>query len=506
MSAFSSTPAPAIAPVPAPPSAALLKDFPDRLSPIVVKELRQGLRQHGFTLLFIFLQAIMGIVVFGSLLGSTPGDEDGIRAGITITGFFFTLFAIAALGVQPLRGLNALAGEIKPGTIDLLLLTRMDSWRITVGKWLALFSQTCLLLIAILPYLIMRYYLGGMQLFNELLGLFTMLVLSGALTAAAVGFSATTSVVLRGLFAIGLLFGIFALAAGGVASMLIGSAVRGGPFSMDPSQADFLLGYAGFLVATIFIGYYFLEMGATQIAPPSENRSTRKRLLGLLVVAITLWVTPWDPEPKFIIAGILVYLLLVDAITENPEFTASVWKPFRRFGPFARLLGSFLLPGWHHGAVFAGLLLAFYFGSSLYQFSESSTMDRSDRTAFTFAALTCATMLSTAVGLALFRKAHRNTFPLFCVVVIGSMIVALLVTILANALDVEDGVAWFFLVFPPLGIVGIDELRGIDPDAMFPSFIVLAAWWGVLVFMGRSWFSRSRGLLREGETGKSVDS
>jgi ABC-type transport system involved in multi-copper enzyme maturation permease subunit len=496
MSEFSSTSAPAIAPVPAPPSAALLKDFPDRLSPIVVKELRQGLRQHGFTLLFIFLQAIMGIVVFGSLLGSTPGDDDGIRAGMTITGFFFTLFSIAALGVQPLRGLNALAGEIKPGTIDLLLLTRMDSWRITVGKWLALFSQTCLLLIAILPYLIMRYYLGGMQLFNELLGLFTLLVMSGALTAAAVGFSATTSVVLRGLFAIGLLFGIFAFAAGGVASFLIGSAVRGSPFALDPTQSGFLLGYAGFIVVAVFIGYYFLEMGATQIAPPSENRSTRKRLLGLLVVALTLWATPWDPEPKLIIAGFLVFLLLIDAVTENPEFTASVWKPFRRFGPFGRLFGSFLLPGWHHGALFVGLLLAFFFGSSLSQFAET-TMDRGDRQAFTFAALSCASLLLPAVGLALFRKAHRNTFPLYCVVLIGSLILAMLVTILANALDVEDAVAWFFLVFPPLGVIGIDELRSNDVAAMFPSFVVLACWWAFLLLLSRSWFIRSNELFRQ---------
>jgi hypothetical protein len=314
------------------------------------------------------------------------------------------------------------------------------------------------------------------------------------LTAAAVGFSATTSVVLRGLFVIGLAFGIFGFAVGGVAS----SVMRGGPFSMDPSQSGFLLGYAGFLVVTVFTGYYFLEMGATQIAPPSENRSTRKRLLGLLVVALTLWATPWDPEPKLVIAGFLVMLLLVDAITENPEFTASVWNPFRRIGPFGRLLGSFLLPGWHHGALFAGLLLAFFFGSSLYQFAET-TLDRGDRQVFTFAALSCASLLLPAVGLALFRKAHRNTFPLYCVVLIGSLILALLVTILAHALDVEEGVAWFFLVFPPLGVIGIDELTSNDVAAMFPAFLVLACWWGCLIFLALSWFRRSKELFRQPE-------
>jgi hypothetical protein len=187
---------------------------------------------------------------------------------------------------------------------------------------------------------------------------------------------------------------------------------------------------------------------------------------------------------------------LVDAVTENPEFTASVWKPFRRFGPFGRLLGSFLLPGWHHGALFAGLLLAFFFGSSLYQFAETS-LDRGDRQAFTFAALSCASLLFPAVGLALFGKAHRNTFPLYCVVLIGSLILALLVTILANALDVEEGVAWFFLVFPPLGVIGIEELRANNAAAMFPSFVVLACWWGLLIFLGRSWFRRSNELFRQ---------
>lgn len=488
MSAPNSTSPPSLPPFPGAPNAALLKDFPDRLSPILVKELRQGLRQHGFTLLFIFLQAIMGIVVFGSLLGSTPGDEDGIRAGMTITGFFFALFGFAALAVQPLRGLNALAGEIKPGTIDLLLLTRMDSWRITVGKWLALFSQTCLLLVAILPYLIMRYYLGGMQLFNELLGLFTLLVISGSLTAAAVGFSATTSVVLRGLFALGLVGSLMTFAGGGLFRMTVGASMRG-PFSMDPSQPGFLLGYAGFLVVLVFTGYYFLEMGATQIAPPSENRSTRKRLLGLAVVALTLWALPWDPEPKFIICGLLCALLTIDALTENPEFTTSVWKPFGRFGPLARPLGMGLLPGWQHGTLFTGLLLTFYFGSSIHQFVLAG-MDSGHRAMIGFVAMCFTGLVAPALGLAVFRKAERNTFPLYCVVLVGSFILALLVTILANALNAEDAVAWLFFLFPPLGIIGIDELDR-EGGLMFLAICVLAIWWFLLLLAASPRIRRS---------------
>lgn len=482
------SPAPAIAPASVLSTAALLKDFPDRLSPIVVKELRQGLRQHGFTLLFIFLQAIMGIVVFGSLLGATPGEPDGIRAGATITGFFFSLFGIAALGVQPLRGLNALAGEIKPGTIDLLLLTRMDSWRITSGKWLALFSQTCLLLVAILPYLIMRYYLGGMQLFNELLGLFTVLVISGALTAMAVGFSATTSVVLRGLFALALVSFLLTFAGSGLVRLVMGRSL-GGPLSLDPSQSGFLLGYAGFLIVVAFIGYYFLEMGATQIAPPSENRSTRKRLLGLIVVSLTLWALPWDLEPKFALGAMLCALLIIDAITEGPDFTISVWKPFHRLGAFGRPFGVFLLPGWQHGTLFTGLLLAFFFGSALYQF-DAGGLPRSEQSAIGFVAMSFTSLLTPALGIALFRKAERNTFPLYCVVLVGSFIVALLMTILANALNAEDAVAWLFFLFAPLGIIGIDEL-GQSTGLMVAAIGVMVGWWCLLLIAALPWLRRS---------------
>ena len=45
-------------------------DFSDRLSPIVVKELRQGLRSRGYMFLFMGLQALMILFVATAL-----GDE-----------------------------------------------------------------------------------------------------------------------------------------------------------------------------------------------------------------------------------------------------------------------------------------------------------------------------------------------------------------------------------------------------------------------------------------------
>ena len=129
--------------------AALIADFSDRLSPILVKELRQGLRQPTFVIAFLCLQVLLCIVVLASVVSAPVGSQDSLRAGTTVSGFFFVLLGIAILVVQPLRGLGALASEIKADTLDLLLLTRLNSWRITFGKWLALVSQSALLVVAV---------------------------------------------------------------------------------------------------------------------------------------------------------------------------------------------------------------------------------------------------------------------------------------------------------------------------------------------------------------------
>ncbi|HEX7262242.1 MAG TPA: hypothetical protein VF258_10545, partial [Luteolibacter sp.] len=140
-----------------------LTDFSDKLSPMLVKELRQGMRARGFTMLFITFQ---GLLAFILLTASAVSESDS--AGSFASGVIFTLFAGAALLVQPMRGMNALSVEIIGNTIEMMVLTRLSAWRIVFGKWIAIVSQTALILITIIPYLILRYFFGGMVLMGEL--------------------------------------------------------------------------------------------------------------------------------------------------------------------------------------------------------------------------------------------------------------------------------------------------------------------------------------------------
>ena len=168
-----------------------ITDFSDRLSPMLVKELRQGLRTKVFTSAFILLQVLL---LFSTSIASlAPG------AGPALDGFFWFFLSLALSFIQPLRGINALNEETRLNTLELILLTKLDALRIVTGKWASIVGQSALLAVAVLPYVVLRYFLGGVDIVHDLAYLLILLFLSAILTALTVGFSAFPSVILRGL-------------------------------------------------------------------------------------------------------------------------------------------------------------------------------------------------------------------------------------------------------------------------------------------------------------------
>ena len=150
------------------PPVARLTDFADWLSPMVVKELRQGLRGRGFVMAFTLLQAVLALIMLFSL------------QGVTETGsfYFWIMAAVLIAGVMPLSGFGALTDEIQDGTLDLLMVTKLTATKIAIGKWCALVAQTLLMCITILPYVVMRYFAGEVDLPSELILLEGLLLLS----------------------------------------------------------------------------------------------------------------------------------------------------------------------------------------------------------------------------------------------------------------------------------------------------------------------------------------
>ncbi|MFP6857643.1 MAG: hypothetical protein VCA73_10240 [Roseibacillus sp.] len=422
-----------------------VNDFSDKLSPMLVKELRQGFRTNTFVVLFLVLQGLLALVLL--IAGPIAASNDGLSgaAGDVVSKIVFCVYGLGILVVQPLRGISAVATEIKQNTIDLMVLTRLSAWRIVWGKWCSIMSQSILIVLSILPYLIFRYFFGGMQLVAELMLMVYLFVISGTLTAFTVGMSATGSVLLRGLVVVG-----------GSAFMMIYI-----PFYFTPSLATFVdflsftrrdesLAALGLLAMAVYTSYFFLEIGATAISPAAENRATRKRLIGLVVLVLSYFLLNLVGSEFALTAALIVAgLISLDLFTESPEFPSIVCRPFLRWGTLGRLGGRFLYPGWATGTHFFVLLAGIV--------TLLLLITKSGAPQFTDAAIGFGIMIFPAAMIQLFARNSDNRFSIY----VTLMVVAAVLTAILSALYLavkEDMLLWIFIIIPMVLFPVSDEL------------------------------------------------
>ncbi len=327
-----------------------LTDFPDRLSPMLVKELRQGMRARGFTMLFLIFQ---GLLAFILLTAGTASTSD--NAGSFASGVIFTLFAGAALVIQPMRGVNALSSEITGNTIEMMALTRLSAWRIVFGKWIAIVSQTALILITIIPYLILRYFFGGMILLGEMVFLTLMFLTSMALTAVMVGLSGNSTKILRLLPVAGFIFMLQV-----VPIFLFRGGFNNFMDFCTLSTWESRFAVLAYLCFIAYFGWCALSFGTSVIAPVAENHSTARRLVALVLTCVAAGIG-LHPDVDYrimpVVFGIILAPAVITALTEPNILLPPVCKPFLKRGLPGKLAALFLLPGWPSGIFYTTLLL-----------------------------------------------------------------------------------------------------------------------------------------------------
>lgn len=328
-------------------------DFSDWLSPILVKELRQGLKSRVFTGSFIVMQIVMILTMGLRLLDQS---ERGAGGGGAFDALFWAMLWLPLLLLMPARGLGAVSEEARANTFDLVQLTRLTAFRIALGKWIALVAQTLLLVAALLPYAVLRYYFGGVDVLNDLAIIGNMLMISMVLTAGAVALSAAPLAV-RVLVLVGVLpamtmglsgLVILRMFGGSLGGMMISSSFAGPGWWLLPCM-------------TALYVYMLLEFAAAKFAPPSENHPARKRTAALLL-SITMLSAAWlgGPEwfePLMVFFAPLVGWVVVEALTERTIALPAIYAPFARRGFLARRLGRFLYPGWATAVPFLALVL-----------------------------------------------------------------------------------------------------------------------------------------------------
>ena len=157
----------------------------DRLNPVLVKEIRQGLKSRAFNFSFMLMQGLMVVSMIIQLL--SIGQNFGREAASTM----FWVFAGGPLLILlPLLSVNAIYGEHRQQTLPLVLLTNLTPWRMVCGKWASLMAQAMLIACAVLPYAVLRYFLGGINLAMDLLTL--ALIVSGCALLCAGGILLST--------------------------------------------------------------------------------------------------------------------------------------------------------------------------------------------------------------------------------------------------------------------------------------------------------------------------
>ncbi len=317
-------------------------DFPAWLPPMLVKELRQGL-QSG---LFVWTFACFHVVLF--LVVSLQVLVEG--AGSGAFGFLFWLAAVTAIAVLvPLRGLAGIGGERAGNGLDLLQVTRLSATRIVFGKWVALVAQAALVALTLLPYLLLRYFFGGVDVLADLEWLGWVLAVAAVVAAAALALS-TLPLWLR--------VGVGVVACCGGLPLL--GLVLGRIFVFVFGTLD-VATRCGLLAVLAVHAVAFLEFAAARIAPPAENHAARKRLLAVGLAAA--WVVAgWTGTMRssiatFVVTAPLLVCYVVGAIVERPSRLRGPVAGFGRAGPLGRLAAATLAPGWAAGLVFVAVVL-----------------------------------------------------------------------------------------------------------------------------------------------------
>lgn len=450
------------------------KEASDWLSPVLVKEMRQGLKSRAFVGVFLALHAAMLVGFAVALAESSP---DTMRR--TSTGLFWLVAVGGLLGLVPALGLNAVQSEHKGQTFELLVLTRLSAWRIVWGKWTCITAQGLLVASSLLPYLVARYFLGGVALLFELAALLGVTLLCGFFVAFAV-LASTFATTFSRATAIVVPAGLFVFALGAVSSRVVGPG--GAP---TPSPADNGLQLLAALLAAAIVALYLLRAAAARLAPSAENHAAPRRLLALSLFGL-LWL-PLPPSQLETTARLLVPVLLLmalDGCAGAPPSSPSAYRPYARAPGPLRWLAVLTYPGWPSGLVFAGALAG----------AISATLLVAGDAAAEDAALAGLGFFA-CVGLAV--AAARTPRRFGAVGQIGLLVHALL--LLVSVLGYEAlrataplslaSVRWLGTASPVAALWGA-TIGEVDSEARAGSAVCMAAWIGLaavlLMWRGRA--------------------
>ncbi|MBL8950163.1 MAG: ABC transporter permease [Myxococcaceae bacterium] len=262
----------------------------ERLNPIVVKEVRQGLRTRVFWIFFgLMLLACLCI----SLVAWATASEMGFDGGRTFFIAFYVCLAVVQFFIIPYTAYRSMAREREDETWVLLTLTGLGPRRILRGKLSSFIVQGLLYGSAAGPFLLFCYYLNGIDLPTIALCVATgaawqLFLTSVCVCTATLAEARITRALLHFVLLGGLLWGLVS----GIAS--VAGFVEGARnlFGDDTFWAVAL----GTLWALVTYAVLLFEAAAARLSLPTEHyaRGPRIAFVAQVLGALALFLWGWE--------------------------------------------------------------------------------------------------------------------------------------------------------------------------------------------------------------------
>lgn len=170
-------------------------DLPEGFDPMTVKELRQSLRRGSFVYPFLGIQ-LFAVMAMALEFHEGHAAESSRFTGVLnlsllwTSGPFWMVVSAICMILMPLTGVVLMGQELEEGNHELLLLTKLNRWKVVFGKFITLWGLCALTFISLLPYVVVRYMVGGVEWWHEAACAGTVLGGSAMISAGAIGASA----------------------------------------------------------------------------------------------------------------------------------------------------------------------------------------------------------------------------------------------------------------------------------------------------------------------------
>lgn len=265
------------------PSLGFAERLVETVGPIVVKEVRQGLRARVFAIFFGTL--LVACLSMALIALAEAQDAVGAAFGKDFFGAYLTALGGICFFVIPFVAFRSMARELEDETWVLLTLTGLGPGAITRGKWTSAMSQALLFASACAPFVLFTYFLNGIDLVQIVTALLLAAAWCSFLTGLALAVATQAHSKLGRTVATFVVIGLLGLATvGGVAfAWLI--AEEGRRLTTNDGFRNVCIGLG--LFVSLFT-WLVLEGSAAGLALPSQPASRGPRVAFTIITLLGL--------------------------------------------------------------------------------------------------------------------------------------------------------------------------------------------------------------------------